>query len=683
MTLTSHLIVPLLFLANLLSASTISSTKTGNWNDPLTWVGNAVPSSADDVVIATTHTVSIDAPVAPSTNTIKSLTINGKLVYATSVNFTLGDFNNRKAAMIVNGMFEFTGGYGFRIYGYLKFNTGSSFLMSSGGMIINGTLGEFSSVAAGQALLDVTDITTLDVYGSTIFLQNPHYDPLTPCIKGAKRFGNTISFGSGATPDVNNDFLVSETSKPVFGTIEVNIVNTATVTSRLKVTDIQIDNAVAIENGTLYNYTSATPIKLKGDFNVNLNAKIIGNIEFNGTMQQNINSKFGSGATLATFNGDIIVNNPTEVKSKINVTIQGGDLRFTQGKLDTELKTLTLERTPIGITAGSYIITYNFYQDIGFVLIKNLTGNTLFPVGTPHAYTPVWVNAASGDFKVSLTPFVTVPPNTFIVPLSYKYVNLKWSIERVTGTASAGLTFQWNTTDEASGFAIIRPACAVFNHNGTTWINLTPTTGATSAGSIHTKSLTNVSSFSTFAVFASASLLPVEMTAFTGKQIGSRAKLSWTTASEIGNQGFEIERNTEGGQFESIGFVKSKNSPNSRTDYVFFDNNFTKTAYYRLKTIDFDGKITYSKTITIENTSKTGEISLFPNPILRGGNLNIKLADNTVANDIMVEVYNTNGQLMTQQRGIAPIMTGFWGAGVYCVKIVNSVNVVIIKAVKE
>jgi hypothetical protein len=672
-----HLIFPLFLLANLLQAATITSTQTGNWNNPTTWGTMGVPTSTDDVVIAPAHIVSIDAPTGTG-NSIKSLTVNGKLIYATSVSFTLGDFSNRTSAMIVNGNFEFTGGYGFTIYGYLKFNTGSIFKMTGGGLLINGALGAVTSVSAGQALLDVTNITTLDATGGTIYFSNPHYTAITPCIAGAKRFGNTIAFGTGATPNVLNDFLVSETSKPVFYNVEVNM-----GTSRFKATDIQIEGAVALISGTFYNYVAATPIKVKKDFNVKQGAIITGNIEFNGTMQQNINPYDGAASTLATFNGDIIVNNPTEVKSKINVTIQGGDLRFTQGKFDTEYKILTLERTPIGVTAGSYIITYNFYQDIGSVLIKNLVGNTLFPVGTPSSYTPVWVNAASGNFKVSLTPFVTVPPNTLTVPVGYNSVNLKWSIERVSGTVNAGLTFQWNSVNENAGFGVIRPACAVFSQNGTTWTNLTPTSGATSVGTEHKKSVTSVSAFTTFAVFASASLLPVEMTAFTGKQIGNRAQLSWSTASEKDNQGFEIERNREGGQFVSIGFVKSKNLTNSSTDYEFWDNNFDKTDYYRLKTTDLDGKETYSKTITIENKSKTSEITLFPNPILRGSNLNIQCSPNTIVDDVSVEVYNANGQLMRQQRGIAPIHTEFWGSGVYFVKIVNNVNVVTVKAIKE
>ena len=179
-----------------------------------------------------------------------------------------------------------------------------------------------------------------------------------------------------------------------------------------------------------------------------------------------------------------------------------------------------------------------------------------------------------------------------------------------------------------------------------------------------------------------SSTLPVEITQFTGKQQGQHAQLSWTTASEKNNVGFEIQRNTEGSSFESIGFVKSKGNTNALTDYVFWDNNFTKTSYYRLKQTDLDGTETFSKVITIENTSKNSAITVFPNPILRGP-LNIQLADNATAEAVNVEVFNANGQKLSEQKGITPIQTDNWQTGVYFVKIVNNVNVVTFKVVKQ
>jgi hypothetical protein len=682
----------LCFLNSTISATTITSAATGNWTATTTWVNGVVPTVFEDVVIETGHDVTIVALPSNGISSCKSLTVNGKLIYASDARFTMGNFNDRRGAFIINGTFEFTVGYGFTVYGYMKFNANSVFKMYSGGLIIDGSLGAGTSVPTGQAHLDVTNIGTLDVYSSTIGIRNPHYDGLTPCIEGAKRFGNTIAFGSGTTPDVDRDYLISETNKPTFSYLEINILNSIAITSRLKATNIQIDSAVSVVKGTFYNYSTATAIKVKGDFNVNQGVTIQGNFEFNGTNQQNINPQYLSGASLVTFQGDLIVNNPREVKSKINTTIQGGDLRFLQGRFDTENKLLTLERTPVGINSSSYLITYNFYHDIGTVLIQNLAGNTLFPVGTAASYAPVWINATSGNFKVSATllvrpaivlgPPLNLPQLTPSPASGFDYLNLKWDIIRVFGPPTANLTFQWNTSDETEGFTFLRGHCAIFHHNGTSWDDLTYTVGATSAGSIHTKSVTNVSSFSPFTLFASV-VLPVEITDFKGKKADNRAQLTWTTASEKDNQGFEIERYTEGSSFETIGFVKSQGTSNTATDYTFSDNNFTKTSYYRLKTTDRDGKATYSKVITVANDVKNGAISVFPNPIVNGSLLTIQSVGNSDSENIKVNVFNANGQLITQQKGMAPLQTDTWLAGIYFVKIVNNEKVAMIRVVKE
>ncbi len=656
----------ILFYHTTVRATTIQSDKTGNWNTTSTWVGNVIPANDDDVIITVGHDVTIDEN--GGSNSCKSLTINGKLIYNNSANFSVGNFNNRTSAMLVNGIFEYSVGYSFKIYGYLKFNTGSTFKMTSGGLTIDGALSAGTSVAAGQALLDVSDIGTLNVFRSTITFRNPHYDASTPCIKGAKRFGNTIAFGNGNMTDLNNDFIVSETEKPQFSFVEVNILGSA---SRFKATNIVIDSAVSIIAGTFYNYSSATPIYVKGDFNANQGVTITGNIEFNGSSQQNINPQYLSGATSLIFNGDIIVNNPTEVKSKINVTIQGGDLKFIQGRFDVEQKTLMLERTPINTSSSSYIITYNFYLDKGYLLIQNLAGNTLFPVGTHYSYTPIWVNASSGSFKASLTPY-----NPLSVPTSSEYVNLKWDIERTAGSASANIVFQWNSSDEVGNFSTIRNYCRIFNYNGSAWNSITPTTGVDNTiGTIHTKTATNVSSFTSFAIFSNV-VLPIEISHFTGQKHGNRALLAWATLSEKDNHGFDIQKMTEGGYaFETIGFVKSQGDLKGLADYVFWDDNFNKTTYYRLKQRNRDGSETFSKIISLENKAEKNAISVFPNPILRGGLLTMKSSDSVVSDNFMVTVFNANGQQVGQQKGLNPLETSAWQNGIYFVKIIKNTEV--------
>ncbi len=105
--------------------------------------------------------------------------------------------------------------------------------------------------------------------------------------------------------------------------------------------------------------------------------------------------------------------------------------------------------------------------------------------------------------------------------------------------------------------------------------------------------------------------LPVKLTAFDATIKAKSTILTWSTSSEMNNSGFEIERSTDGVDFENIGFVKGAGNSNTTRDYSFNHDN-AEDAFYRLKQIDFDGKTTYSPVISVQNTK--AEADLNPNP---------------------------------------------------------------------
>ncbi len=114
----------------------------------------------------------------------------------------------------------------------------------------------------------------------------------------------------------------------------------------------------------------------------------------------------------------------------------------------------------------------------------------------------------------------------------------------------------------------------------------------------------SMASFGTLATLANVSgTVPVELASFSASVIQGRIMLEWTTASELNNNGFEIERSVDGSAFVTIGFVEGKGTTTEVNFYSFDDlsplteNN---TVYYRLKQVDFDGKFSYSKTINVE-----------------------------------------------------------------------------------
>ena len=116
--------------------------------------------------------------------------------------------------------------------------------------------------------------------------------------------------------------------------------------------------------------------------------------------------------------------------------------------------------------------------------------------------------------------------------------------------------------------------------------------------------------------------LPVELTSFSAAVIGKDVKLSWNTATEINNFGFEIERSVISNgvrnlNWEKIGFVNGNGNSNSPKSYSFVDDKVTAGKYsYRLKQIDNDGQYEYSKTIEVDvNGVKEYKLTQnYPNP---------------------------------------------------------------------
>jgi hypothetical protein len=109
---------------------------------------------------------------------------------------------------------------------------------------------------------------------------------------------------------------------------------------------------------------------------------------------------------------------------------------------------------------------------------------------------------------------------------------------------------------------------------------------------------------------------PVELVSFSGFQSDNGVILNWTTATEINNLGFEVERQSSG-EFITIGFVKGNGSTTENTYYVFTDENCGEgTFYYRLKQVDFNGTFEYSPVIEVE-VKPVGTFFLgqnYPNP---------------------------------------------------------------------
>jgi|GEM_PF-2141583 len=128
----------------------------------------------------------------------------------------------------------------------------------------------------------------------------------------------------------------------------------------------------------------------------------------------------------------------------------------------------------------------------------------------------------------------------------------------------------------------------------------------------------------------SSIIVPVLLTSFNGYKDGSCNKLSWSTAAEINNLGFEMQRSADGVHYTAIGFVNSLamgGNSSSPLNYSFIDNYPGATKqYYRLRQVDMDSRSKLS-TIVLIKGDKPASLSidgLFPNPA--GSSVNMIIA---------------------------------------------------------
>jgi len=149
-----------------------------------------------------------------------------------------------------------------------------------------------------------------------------------------------------------------------------------------------------------------------------------------------------------------------------------------------------------------------------------------------------------------------------------------------------------------------------------------------------------------------ANVLPVDLLDFTVAVEKNTVDISWTTANEINNKGFEIQYSTDRIDWEIIDFIDGGRNSELFKEYNYQHKNPKQgTNYYRLKQLDYDGAFEFSKVEVIHWNSSTagiGEIILAPNPT--NDLLNVSLKKGFEKAEILnCEIFNQMGQLVQRK----------------------------------
>ncbi|MEI2739396.1 MAG: T9SS type A sorting domain-containing protein [Chitinophagaceae bacterium] len=377
---------------------------------------------------------------------------------------------------------------------------------------------------------------------------------------------------------------------------------------------------VSINSGTAHtmNFTGAVPQTLN-----------LSGFATNGIFSLTVNNA-GNGVTLN--------NNTGNLK---NITLTNGKLTLGNFNVFAGYNSGT-----VSATAGSWIVT----NGTGVLTVNNITAGNTLPIGNAK-YNPVLIENGSGhSWSAKVSDGITADPgfNTD------KAVLVTWEITPSVNPPAAGvdITFQFDETTQTGPLFNIGTNIQAWRRPSSIWI----TSGAPSAagGTVGARSvkITGLTGFSSYGLSNIDGPLPVSLLSFSGERRNTNNVLSWSTATEVNNLGFEVNRSVDGVNYTLVGFVNTKAPGGNSTNllnYSFTDiNPVGKKHYYRLRQIDIDNHSRLSNIVLIKGDiplTLTIE-GLFPNPA--SSVLNVILHSAT-RETVTLAVTDVTGRILKRQ----------------------------------
>lgn len=193
-------------------------------------------------------------------------------------------------------------------------------------------------------------------------------------------------------------------------------------------------------------------------------------------------------------------------------------------------------------------------------------------------------------------------------------------------------------------------------NNGQTWTQIS--IGGSNYQYVIADSMTQFAAQSNgFYKLESQYFVPVELSSFSAEVSGNDVILNWTTATELNNQGFEIEHSIDNQNFNKIGFVPGFGTTTEMKSYSFRVSDISSGIhYYRLKQIDFDGTFTIFNSVEVTGPMPNTFVlnQNHPNPFNPSTTISFAIP---VEANVTIKLFNMLGQ------EVAKITEGNFQAG--------------------
>ena len=437
--------------------------------------------------------------------------------------------------------------------------------------------------------------------------------------------------------------------------------------------------------GVLFISSSTDILYINGDFSNNATGSLTNNGKlYVSQALTNDQSSMSAGIGTLYLNGSAsqLVSGSQVFKTYNLVTDNGAGIT-----LNNDLSISGTHTFTAGLIASSATPNYLVYEAgasySGDNDSRHITGwtkkigntNFIFPVGDATYERPSAISnlSASSEFNCH---YYTPTQNVFNLasPIVQVKANEYWQVDRVSG-GTAQITLNWDHSKVPMD-NIILADILVAHYSGGNWTDAggspSATGNVTTTGSV-TSNIIN--SFGSFTPGYKTFPVPLKLISFTAERRSGISYLRWTTVNEQNVSHFEVQRSYDAVNYSTIGNVTARNSGNME-QYHFEDNSsFKGFAYYRIRSVDIDGKFSYTKIAVVSEIDLQSTSFIVLNPVRNA----ITVFNKTNKDGSFIyRLFNSLGQLMVSGNvnmsnnvGVVLPLPPQTAAGIYILELSN------------
>jgi hypothetical protein len=676
--------------------SSVSSIVNINANttvaNTLTPTNGLIKTGSGNLTLSTPTTIASTAGIDVAVGNLVAGTIafsNNGLFKSSGGNADIGSLNNTSGST-----FTITGGV--NTVGGSVSNTGATVSASGGSLTLGvSTTGNWTNSSSTGVTFNGSTISIPGDFSSTASTINSN--SATVSIGGNVTNSSSSTFGVGNAIVTVGGSLVSTSStvNQTSGSLAFNTLGGSYNSNA--VFDIDGASNMAISGGTQVfaqaNGGSAGDVKIIGG----AGTKTItgGTFQF-GNSLTNPNQVFKIDNSVLDFNNFTIsaTNTPT-ARILTNVATRSAGVLNVNGVLDLNHKIFTVKNSATtGIIASGYVLSES--TDALSKLtwnIGNNTGSYTFPFGNtsgdiiPFIFNITTAGSQSATGNISVATYPTAADNTPWVTgvdaMNFESMTNLNQNTGVQGTADrwwvidannyttkpvSSMTFTYANADIVNNTAITQSNLKAQRYNATGGNGNTggwdppvyssghPSLQVGSTNTVNTANkqvtITKVFNYSPWVLHDGSSPgnepLPIELVNFKAACNSDVVTINWTTATEVNNDYFTVQRSTDLTHYDNVAIVAGAGNSNTYRNYSAKDQYpVSVTAYYRLMQTDFNGQFEVFDPIAVVCVANGSDvISIFPNPTT--DKLNVTMTLNA-ADRGRIMIFNPYGQLVTSQ----------------------------------